>query len=141
MSATDPGARLAAEVIEQVEDLLFEAEEAGKPIELDPFRGRLFELFVMADASGFLAEGSNPDLTCDGVGRELASRWELARQMGGDKPGALPNPAQMPPAQLAKMRLLWSFMRMWMEWTYAWSRWREFHSQDDRTGSPEQSAT
>ena len=29
--------------------------------------------------------------------------------------------------QLAKMRLLWSVMRMWMEWDYAWERWDEFH--------------
>ena len=24
-------------------------------------------------------------------------------------------------------RLLWSVMRMWMEWDYAWERWEEFH--------------
>ena len=33
----------------------------------------------------------------------------------------------MPADQLAKMRLLWSVMRMWMEWDYAWERWAEFH--------------
>ena len=27
------------------------------------------------------------------------------------------------------MRLLWSVMRMWMEWTYAWQRWAEFHQE------------
>ena len=31
------------------------------------------------------------------------------------------------PAHLQKMRSLWSIMRMWMEWTYAWQRWPEFH--------------
>jgi hypothetical protein len=36
--------------------------------------------------------------------------------------------ARLPPEQLAQMRALWSFLRMWMEWTYAWQRWREFHS-------------
>jgi len=25
------------------------------------------------------------------------------------------------------MRMLWSFLRMWMEWAYAWERWSEFH--------------
>jgi hypothetical protein len=34
---------------------------------------------------------------------------------------------RMPADQLAKMRLLWSVMRMWMEWDYAWERWDEFH--------------
>jgi hypothetical protein len=32
------------------------------------------------------------------------------------------------PEHLARMRMLWSLMRMWMEWTYAWGRWPEFHS-------------
>ena len=31
--------------------------------------------------------------------------------------------------QLAQMRSLWSVMRMWMEWTYAWDRWVEFHPE------------
>ena len=34
----------------------------------------------------------------------------------------------LPPAQLSKLRVLWAFMRMWMEWTYAWQRWNEFHT-------------
>jgi hypothetical protein len=33
----------------------------------------------------------------------------------------------MAPEHMAKMRGLWSMMRMWMEWTYAWDRWEEFH--------------
>lgn len=135
MSSLDPGSQLAADLVEQVEDLLLHAEEQRQAVEVDPHRGRLFELFVMADASGFLAENSPHDLTCDGIGRELAARWELARHMGGGSPGAMPNPAQLPPAQLSKMRLLWSFMRMWMEWTYAWKRWSEFHGHDFSTGS------
>jgi hypothetical protein len=116
------------------------ADEANQPVEIDPHRKRLFELFVLADASGFLVEGSVPDLSCDGIGRELASRWELARQMGGGPKGALPNPSQLPPAQLAKMRLLWSFMRMWMEWSYAWQRWHEFHDSAAKNGSPPSSS-
>ena len=38
--------------------------------------------------------------------------------------------------QLAKVRLLWSFMRMWMEWTYAWKRWDEFHTQSSPRHAP-----
>ncbi len=34
---------------------------------------------------------------------------------------------KLPPAHLAKMRLLWSVLRMWMEWQYAWDRYQEFH--------------
>ena len=135
MSSNNPGSKLAADLIDQVEELLLHVEQERQAVEVDPHRGRLFELFVMADASGFLAADAEHDLTCDGIGRELASRWELARQMGGGAPGTTPNPAQLPPAQLSKMRLLWSFMRMWMEWTYAWQRWSEFHAHDFRIDS------
>jgi hypothetical protein len=118
-----PGAALARDLIDRVEELLMSAARAEKPIEVDPFRGRLFELFVMADATGFLEEEAEHDLTCDGVGRELAARWELAKHMAG----GLSQAASLPGPQLARLRLLWSFMRMWMEWTYAWKRWDEFH--------------
>lgn len=127
MSAADPGAALAHDLVNQVEELLVQVEQARQPIEIDPHRSRLFELFVLADASGFLAEGSEPDLSCDGIGRALATRWELARHMA---PGGLSQPGQLPPEQLSKLRLLWSFMRMWMEWTYAWQRWEEFHAAE-----------
>jgi len=59
------------------------------------------------------------------VARELAARWNLSRDMGGQ----LDRPSSLPPEQLGRLRLLWSFMRMWMEWTYAWQRWDEFHNQ------------
>jgi len=35
--------------------------------------------------------------------------------------------SKLAPEHLSKMRLLWSFLRLWMEWQYAWSRWTEFH--------------
>jgi hypothetical protein len=35
---------------------------------------------------------------------------------------------RLPADQLERMRLLWSVMRMWIEWSYAWRRWNEFHS-------------
>jgi len=77
----------------------------------------------MADAAGFLQPDAEPDLSCDGIARELAARWDLARSLGG----ALPPPDTLEPKQLRSLRLLWSFMRLWMEWTYAWQRWEEFH--------------
>ncbi|MSR56765.1 MAG: hypothetical protein EXS05_03725 [Planctomycetaceae bacterium] len=130
-SATTPGARLAQDLIDQVDELLLTADQSGKPLELDPYRGRLFELFVMAEASGFLEEGADRDLTCDGIGRELSARWNLAKKVGGN----LSQTSSLPEDQLAKVRLLWSFMRMWMEWTYAWRRWREFHQSQQEGAS------
>jgi hypothetical protein len=117
------GQSLANDIVNQIEQLLLEADRAHAAVEVDPYRGRLFELFVMADAAGFLADDSDHDLSCDAVGRELAQRWELGRGVGPK----FTQPSQLPPAQLAKMRLLWSFMRLWMEWSYAWQRWEEFH--------------
>jgi hypothetical protein len=35
--------------------------------------------------------------------------------------------SKIPPAQLGKLRALWSVLRLWMEWDYAWKRWEEFH--------------
>ncbi|HTI51607.1 MAG TPA: hypothetical protein VL475_11670 [Planctomycetaceae bacterium] len=125
-SKSSPGAALAHDLVDQIEELLLTAQRAGEPIEIDPHRARLFELFVMADATGFLEEGGAIDLSCDGIGRDLSTRWDLAKAMG---PGGLAQAASLPPQQLAKVRLLWSFMRMWMEWTYAWKRWGEFHQE------------
>lgn len=129
-AAATPGGKLADDLTHQIEELLLSAEQSGKALEVDPCRGRLFELFVMAEASGFLEEGADRDLTCDGIGRDLSSRWNLAQKVGGK----LSHPGALPREQLARVQLLWSFMRMWMEWTYAWKRWGEFHpssSADD----------
>ncbi len=125
------GEELAVTVLDQIEILLLNVERAGQALEVDPHRQRLFELFVLADAAGFLHDDAEHDLSSDGVARALAGRWEMARSLGGD----IAAPSQLPPAQLAKMRVLWSFMRMWMEWTYAWSRWEEFHSGKDDDGA------
>jgi hypothetical protein len=124
-----PGAALARDLIDQIEELLLATEQAGQPVEIDPHRSRLFELFAMAEATGFLEPGEEQDLSCDGIGRELSARWDLAKAVG---PSGLSQPGALPSRQLAKVRLLWSFMRMWMEWTYAWKRWGEFH-QSART--------
>ena len=118
-----PGHALAADIVNRIEKLLADADGQTKPLEVNPFRPQLFELFVMADATGFVAEGSNPDLTCDGIARELAQRWNLADATRE----SVTRQSKLPPEHLSKMRMLWSFMRMWMEWTYAWRRWNEFH--------------
>lgn len=129
-SARSPGLALADDIINRIEELLLAGQRSGQVLEVDPYRGRLFELFVMAEATGFLEEGAEGDLSCDAIGRELSTRWDLANSVGQ----GMAQPASLPTAQLAKLRLLWSFMRMWMEWSYAWRRWGEFH--DSATERP-----
>lgn len=120
---------LANNIIERIDSLIADAEQQKKPLELDPFRSQLFEAFVMADAAGYLEEDSACDMSADGLCRALAERWGL----GDATREAFTNQTKLPADQLARMRLLWSLMRMWMEWTYAWERWAEFHSQE-KTG-------
>jgi hypothetical protein len=103
--------------------LILEAERQTKPLELEPYRGQLFELFVIADASGLMRDGSEPDLTPEGLSRELGSRWGLTAAAQSSQQQL----NKMSPEHLSKMRLLWSFLRMWMEWQYAWNRFVEFH--------------
>ena len=114
---------LADDIVTQVSRLMRAAEESAKPLELDPYRKQLFELFVTAEGAGYLDEESEPDLTADGLCRELADRWGLAFAVRE----SVSSQQKLPPEQVAQMRLLWSVMRMWMEWTYAWQRWDEFH--------------
>jgi hypothetical protein len=122
---------LAKSIVEQIDRVVREAEEAGKPLEIDPYRGRLFEFFVMADAADLLKEPAKKadlqtnDLTADGLCRALAERWNLADAARE----SFTSQSRLPPEHLARMRLLWSVMRMWMEWTYAWQRWSEFHQE------------
>ncbi|HLJ10214.1 MAG TPA: hypothetical protein VKU82_03445 [Planctomycetaceae bacterium] len=123
LAQSSPAADLARDIVDRIDEVLNDSSTSGQPIELQPHRGRLFELFVMADAAGFLEEGADHDLSCDGIARELAARWNLAENLGGQ----IAQPSALPPEQLRRLRLLWSFMRMWMEWTYAWQRWEEFH--------------
>jgi hypothetical protein len=117
------GLTLADDIIRQVDELIQQALRDNQPLEVDPARSRLFELFVTADGAGYLKEDSRPDLTADAFCKVLAARWGLdaAAQQSVQQTGAIPK------EHLAQMRLLWSFLRMWMEWTYAWERWREFH--------------
>ncbi len=118
---------LANDIINGVETLLVKSLEAGKPLEIDPSRSSLFELFVTAEGAGYLDEESDPDLSADGLCRTLAQHWGLddaARE-------SVASQEKLPPGQLEKMRMLWSVMRMWMEWSYAWGRWTEFHPREE----------
>lgn len=128
---------LAKSIVEQIDHLVREVEETGRPLEIDPYRSRLFELFVMADAADLLQEPAiadepkTSDLTSDGLCRALAERWNLADAARE----SFSKQTRLPQEHLARMRLLWSLMRMWMEWTYAWRRWAEFH--EEPKGEPE----
>jgi len=114
---------LVSNIINQVDQLVLSAEGAGKPLEVDPSRSQLFELFVTAEAAGYLCDDAEEDLTADGLCRRLAERWGL-RTATEESVRAQ---TRLPADQLTRMRSLWSVMRMWMEWTYAWRRWPEFH--------------
>ncbi len=117
---------LASSIVRRVDALIDEAQQATKPLEIDPYRSQLFELFVTAEAAGFVAEDAEHDLTADGLCRRLAEHWQLADATRD----SFENQTKLPPAQLTKLRMLWSIIRMWMEWTYAWQRWPEFRGED-----------
>lgn len=113
-------------VLNQIQTIIEEAENETRPLEMEPFRGRLFELFVIADGAGLLDEKVEPNLTSDEIAKILADRWQLRDSEAAAKLAA----GNLADENLSKMRLLWSFLRMWMEWTYAWNRWNEFHEDD-----------
>jgi hypothetical protein len=131
-----PARVIAKGILSSVEELIERAQSTTKPLELDPLRSQLFELFVAADEAGLIADDSQTsaveeideeadeiNLAADGLCRFLAHRWGL--DMATREAQMLQT--RLAPEQLEKMRLLWSVMRMWMEWTYAWRRWLEFH--------------
>ena len=125
-SVSSASQALANDIIQRVAKLVSEAEAETKPLELDPYRSQLFELFVMADAAGFVSEEAEIDLTADNLCRELASNWGLTAATQQ----AMEEQAKLPPDQVSKMRILWSVLRLWMEWDYAWKRWDEFHPNE-----------
>lgn len=127
---------MAREIVRGIDRLVQDARKETRPLEVDPFRSRLFEFFVTADGAGLISDDrSSPiptdpdgpvnelDLSADNLCRLLAQHWGL--DMAARESAALQT--RLPKDQLETMRLLWSLMRMWMEWTYAWSRWEEFH--------------
>ena len=121
--AKTPLQMVANQIIEDLERIVLDANQATKPLELPPYRPQLFEVFARATATGLVTEDAEPDLTADGVLKTLAERWGLTSAMRD----SFSQQAKLPPEHLAKMRLLWSLLRMWMEWTYAWDRWAEYH--------------
>ena len=122
-AALTPAQILANDVLARIDLLLQEAERQTKPLEVQPYRGQLFELFVIADASGLMKDESRPNLAPETLSRSLAERWGLSTAAVSSHRSQ----SKMSPEHLSKMRLLWSFLRMWMEWQYAWSRWSEFN--------------
>ena len=124
--------RQVRSVLGELETVLVEAQAATRPLELDPWRSRVFAGFVEAWRAGLIpdegearayADADEDDaglqLTADVLCRLLAQRWGLdlaARE-------AQTLQTRLPSDQLERMRLLWSLMRMWMEWSYAWHRW------------------
>ncbi|WP_010588323.1 hypothetical protein [Schlesneria paludicola] len=126
MSATaNETDQLATRILNRVEELILTAERETKPLEIDPFRSELFTLFVTANGAGYTREDADPDLSADGLCRALGARWELANAAKS----AMESTGRMSADQMSRMRLLWSVMRMWMEWSYAWDRWAEFHQE------------
>ncbi|MDB5385829.1 MAG: hypothetical protein JWM11_1475 [Planctomycetaceae bacterium] len=124
MDQTQSPLHVAAEqILDDLAIIILDAEQATKPLELPPFRPQLFELFARAVATGLVHEDAEPDLSSDGVLKALAERFGLASGVRN----SVAKDVELAPEHLAKMRLLWSLLRMWMEWTYAWERWPEYH--------------
>jgi hypothetical protein len=132
-------ASLGGEIIIRIEEIVRDSERHTRPLEMEPYRGQLFELFVTAEGAGFLDEGAETDLSADGLCRRLAERLGLrdaaldaraAAHPSGAAAASVERQIRLPERHLAKMRQLWSVMRMWMEWTYAWQRWPEFHRDE-----------
>ena len=127
---SSPTQSLAADLLDRIDQLIREAEAQVKPLELEPYRSQLFEMFVLADASGLMTSDAEPELSPESLSRALAHRWGLD---SAATTAAQQAQIKLSPEHLSKMRLLWSFLRLWMEWQYAWSRWAEFH---DRPTTP-----
>ncbi len=112
-------------ILDRVEDIMLEAAQATRPLELEPSRKQLFELFVESHCAGLVSDDIEPNVTADGLCAALSTRWGLKDTVQD----AMKSQAKLSGDQLAQMRSLWSVMRMWMEWTYAWDRWVEFHPE------------
>ena len=121
-------------LLHQIDAILRSCEEARRPLEVDPARSELFELFATAEQAGGLDEDAEPDLSADAICKGLAERWGLKSATEN----WLHQNTNLGPEQLSKMRSLWSLLRMWMEWTYAWQRWPDFHKMRP---SPETTAS
>jgi len=112
-------------VLDRIEDVMLDAAKSTRPLELDPARKDLFQLFVESHRAGLVDDDLEPSLTADGLCAALSNRWGLKDTVQD----TMKQKAPLSGDQLAQMRSLWSVMRMWMEWTYAWDRWVEFHPE------------
>lgn len=121
------------EVIQRVDGILQRSLQNSAPLEVDPARTELFTVFASCHAAGWLREDAAVDLTADEFCRELARRWglDIAAQQ------SVTRNEKIPPEHVHRMRLLWSFLRMWMEWTYAWDHWAEWHAAEGQRSPPE----
>lgn len=120
-------ASLIENIIDQLQATVEEAQEQVKPLEMEPYRGRLFELFVTANGAGLTDEELEPNLCSDSITSLLAERWGLKDEARA----TFENQKAMSSLGQARVKLLWSLLRMWMEWSYAWDRWDEFHDASD----------
>ena len=118
-------AQIIRQTLDRIEDILQEASQAARPLEIDPSREQLFRLFADAAQRGLIADDFEPNLTSDSICAALSTRWGLKDTVQD----SVNKQQRLTGDQLAQMRALWSVMRMWMEWTYAWGRWAEFHPQ------------
>jgi len=128
---------VSQQILTGIEALIQEAKAETKPLEVDPYRSRLFEFFVTADGADLIGDertasaaamdkdlDDESDMSADGLCRSLARRWGLDMAARD----SVAQQSKLNGDQLEQMRLLWSVMRMWMEWNYAWCRWEEFHA-------------
>ena len=103
--------------VRQIVELLEEAVADDRPLEIEPARSRLFELFATAFTAGLTGDGG--PLGPDELTRLVGRRWGLDESAKV----ATAEQSKLEPADVSKMRVLWSLLRMWMEWDFAWSRW------------------
>lgn len=113
-------------IIDRIQLIAEKAAEAEQPLELPPHRDDLFAAFATAYAAGHTAEEG--PLCADELTRALGQRWGLDQSAQQ----SVASQQKLNEADLARMRLLWSTLRLWMEWGYAWSRWAEFNSVDPK---------
>ena len=115
-AATPDEPPLVTSTVRTVSEALEEAIAADRPLEIEPARGRLFEQFAAAYAAGLTGEGG--PLGTDELTRLIGRRWGLDESAKE----ATAAQAKLKPEDVSKMRALWSLLRMWMEWDYAWRR-------------------
>lgn len=118
------------ELVSRIQLVVEEALESGSPLEVEPARTKLFDVFATAFAAGQTKDDGG--LGADDLTRLLGQRWGL--DQSAQK--SMAEQQKLGEADLAKMRLLWSTLRLWMEWDYAWNRWTDFHKAANSPNRP-----